>query len=103
MGAGFVVLGFVVWSRAADVQDQIDNAPEPRTPADFQALEDLESKGDGYATAGNVLFLTGAVIGGVSAYFFWKAGKRSSPQAARLAPAAFPGGGGITLTLGGMP
>lgn len=103
VGAGFVVLGFLMWSQANDVQSQIDDKPEPRTPADFAALEDLEQKGDDLAGAGNLFFLTGVAVGGVSAYFYWRAGRSTSTQTARVAPAVFPGGGGVTLTIGGTP
>ena len=103
VGAGFVVLGFIMWSQASDVQGQIDDRPEPRSPTDFQDLRDLEQKGDDLAGAGNLFFLAGAALGGVSAYYYVKAGKAQSAQTARIAPTAFPHGGGVTLTLGGLP
>ncbi|HEY5951077.1 MAG TPA: hypothetical protein VIV40_36550, partial [Kofleriaceae bacterium] len=59
-------------------------------------------KGDDIAGAGNLLFIVGAGLGGVSAYYYFKAG-RSRTQTARIAPAVFPGGGGVTLTIGGAP
>lgn len=102
VGAGLVALGMLMWASASDVQDQIDNAPEPRSPADFKALQDLERKGDDRAGAGNLFFITGAALGGVSAYFYVKAGKSASTQTARIAPAAFPHGAGVTLTIGGV-
>lgn len=103
IGGGFVLLGMVMWISANDVQQEIDDKPEPVSPADFQALRDLEKKGDDIAGAGNFFFLLGAVGGGVSAYYYWKAGKASNATTARVAPAAFPHGGGITLTFGGTP
>jgi hypothetical protein len=103
VGGGFVLLGILMWASAADVQGQIDDKPEPSSPADFNELRDLEKKGDDIAGAGNLFFLVGAGLGGVSAYYYWKAGKQSNAQTARIAPAAFPGGGGVTLTIGGLP
>lgn len=103
VGAGFVVLGFIMWGQAADVQGQIDDKPEPRTSADFQDLRDLEQKGDDLAGAGNLFFLAGAVLGGVSTYYYVKAGKAQHAQTARITPTAFPHGAGLTLTIGGAP
>jgi hypothetical protein len=57
IGAGFVLLGVLMWAQAADVQGQIDDKPEPITPADFQALQDLEKQGRHIASAGNVMFI----------------------------------------------
>jgi hypothetical protein len=102
VGGGMIVLGLLLWADANSIQDDIDNRPAPVSAADIQSLKDLEKKGDGAAGLGNLMFLGGAVLGGVSTYYYIKAG-RSSTQQARLAPAAFPGGGGITLTLGGAP
>jgi hypothetical protein len=103
VGGGFVLLSIVMWMSASSVQSDIDDKPEPVSPADIQALRDLETKGDDIAGAGNLFFLVGAGLGGVSAYYYWKAGKSSNAQTARIAPAAFPGGGGVTLTIGGLP
>jgi hypothetical protein len=103
VGGGLVLLGFIMWSQASDVQGQIDEKPEPRTPADFQDLRDLEKKGDDLAGAGNLFFLAGAVLGGVSAYYYIKIGKAQRAQTARIAPTAFPHGAGVTLTIGGAP
>lgn len=103
VGGGLVVLGFIMWGRAANVQGQIDDKPEPRTDADFQALRDLEKQGDDLAGAGNLFFLAGAVLGGVSTYYYVKAGKAQRAQTARITPTAFPHGAGLTLTIGGAP
>jgi hypothetical protein len=103
IGGGFVLLSMVMWMSAASVQGEIDDKPEPSSPADFQALRDLEKKGDDIAGAGNFFFLVGVGLGGVSAYYYWKKGKQASSQTARIAPTVFPGGGGITLTVGGAP
>jgi outer membrane biosynthesis protein TonB len=101
-GGGFVLLGFLMWAGANDIQAEIDDKPEPRTPADFAELRDLEKQGDDLAGVGNLFFLTGVVTGGISAYFYWRAGKSSSTTAT-VAPAAYPQGAGVTLTIGGLP
>ncbi len=105
MGAGgvAVLLGVLMWMGAADIEDEIDNKPEPRTPQDFQDLRALEKHGDDVAGAGNFFFLVGAGVAGVGAYYYWKAGKASNATTARIAPTAFPNGAGVTLTLGGAP
>ncbi|HEX5061204.1 MAG TPA: hypothetical protein VFV99_17680 [Kofleriaceae bacterium] len=102
VGGGLVLLGFVMWAQAASVQGQIDDKPEPVSPRDFQDLRDLEKKGDDLASGGNFFFVVGALVGGVSTYYYVKAG-RHRPQTARITPMAVPGGAGVTLTLGGAP
>lgn len=103
MGAGatLVVLSFLMWSKASDTQELIDNAPA-RTPADFDRLRQLEKDGDGYAGGGNLFFLTGVIVGGYSAYSYWK-GHRAQRQASQavIAPTVYPQGAGVTLTFGG--
>lgn len=105
MGAGgaSMLLGVLMWMGASDVQNQIDDKPEPVTPQDFQDLRDLEKKGDDIAGAGNFFFVVGFAAASVGAYYYWKAGKASNATTARIAPTAFPNGAGITLTLGGAP
>jgi hypothetical protein len=102
VGGGFLLLSFVMWMSASSVQGDIDDKPEPVSPTDIQELRDLEKKGDDIAGAGNLFFLVGAGLTGIGAYYYWKAGKQSSTQA-RITPTAYPGGGGVTLTIGGMP
>ena len=41
----------------------------------------------------------GCALGGVSAFFYWRDYESHSTQQARLSPAVFPHGGGLTLTL----
>lgn len=101
VGAGLVVLGVLMWSAAADKQEQIDSAPVD-TPTDFMRLRELEREADGLAGGGNLFFLGGAVLGGVSAYYYWKKGKTARQQAAiRVTPTMFPHGGGVVLSFGG--
>lgn len=101
-GGSFVVLSFLLWGEANSIDGEIAKAPT-RTRADLQHIQDLESRGDSYAKWGNVLFLTGAVVGGVSAYFFWKDRKAQRARTASLAPAVFDHGAGLVLTIGGSP
>ena len=101
VGAGFMVIGVIMWTQAADTQSQIDKAPAS-SPADFRHIKSLESQGDNFATAGNVFFVVGTVVAGVSGFLLWRAHRHASTQTARLAPALFPhGGAGLTLTFGG--
>lgn len=102
-GAALVLLGFWTWGQATDIQNEIDGLEEPRTRADIEKLRDLERRGDDAAARGNLMFLAGAVVGGVSAYYYWRAGQAASTRTARITPTAFPGGAGVTLTVGGLP
>lgn len=100
VGAGLVLLSFVMWTQASSKQDEIDNAPA-NTPADFMRLRDLESEADGLAGGGNLFFIAGVVVGGVSAYYYWKKGRQARPQTARVTPTVFPHGAGLVLSFGG--
>jgi hypothetical protein len=101
-GGGLVVLSFLMWGQAQNLQGQIDSAPIA-TPADFRNLQDLERRADGAAGVGNLFFVAGAVLGGVSAYLYVRDRRRARTRQAQLAPAVFPNGGGITLLIGGAP
>lgn len=102
-GALSATIGFGLWGQAGTIQEDIDSHPNA-TAAQLDDLKALEKRGDSYAAWGNLLFLSGIVVGGVSAYFFIRNRKRqSSTQSARIAPAIFDHGGGITLTIGGSP
>jgi hypothetical protein len=100
-GGAFVVLSFIMWSQASGVQGDIDNAPA-NTAADFRHLQELEGNADAYAGAGNLFFLTGLVVGGVSGYYYWRGRHAASTQqTAVVAPAVFPHGAGVVLSFGG--
>jgi len=104
-GGTMVVAGLAFWAAAAGVQRDIDAAPVG-TKAQLLALQDLESRGDAYATAGNVLVFSGLVLGGISTYYFVKRGRRRASSARvvpMLRPAIWRGGGGLAFAIGGTP
>lgn len=102
-GGALVLIGFMCWGSAGDIQSQVDDAPTQTKPQ-IDALRDLESRGDAYAAWGNVFFLGGAVLGGISTYFFIK-DRRAHRHAtsARITPTVFDHGAGLALTFGGTP
>jgi len=102
-GTGFVVLGLVFWAAAGGVQDDIDKAPTT-TSQNLAALHDLESKGDAYASVGNLLAISGLVVGGIATYFYIQDRRSASTTTqARITPALFAHGAGLVLTIGGVP
>lgn len=100
-GGAFITLSIILWSQAAATQNDINLAPT-NSSSDFRYLRDLEAKGDAYANIGNVFFITGAVVAGVSGYFLWR-DRRAPSGHARITPAVFDHGAGIALTVGGTP
>lgn len=102
-GGAMVLVGLVLWGTAANLQSNIDDAPDETVPQ-IRALQDLESRGDGYAIVGNALVASGLVVGGISTLYFIKRGRSSErARSARLVPVVVDGGGGIALTFGGTP
>ena len=97
-GGAMVFVGFLSWGQALDLQGQIDDAPTS-TSADLVALRDLEKRADGAAGLGNALFLGGAVLGGISTYYYVKGRRRARAQAmaTRITPAVFADGAGIAI------
>jgi hypothetical protein len=101
-GGTMVLLGFILWGQASNIQGEINSSPN-RTHADLEYIHDLEQRGDSFAAWGNVMFLGGAVVGGISAYYFWKDRRAQRSMTARITPAVFDHGAGIAFTLGGSP
>lgn len=101
-GGSLLTLGLVLWGAASDTQGDINKAPT-RTPQDLANLRDLESRGDVYAAAGNVLVATGVVLGGIATYLYIRDRRAPGAQTARLVPTVLDHGAGLVLTLGGMP
>jgi hypothetical protein len=99
-GGALMLIGVSLWYEASLTQDDINNAPTPRTPNDFKKLTDLESSGDTYALLGNVSFVGGVALAAVSGYFFWRDRAHHGVQHARLVPAVFDHGAGIALGIG---
>lgn len=100
-GGGLVLLGIIMWGQAAGTQSDIDAAPT-RTVTDLQHIQDLEKQGDGQAGLGNLLFIGGLALAGVSTFFYIR-DRRSHKDPIALTPALFPHGAGIALTIGGSP
>jgi len=101
-GGGLFAVGLVLWAAASGVQGDINKAPTV-TRQDLVDLKNLESKGDTYATLGNVFIITGLVAGGVSTYFYIRDRRAgSSASVARLTPTVFDHGAGLVLTLGAI-
>ncbi len=100
VGGGLVVVGAIFWAEASSTQSDINSAPT-RSPKDFQNLMNLESRGDTYAMLGNVMFIGGVAVAAVSAFFYIRDRRAHRAQTARLAPAVFDHGAGLTLSFGG--
>lgn len=102
-GGAMILVGAIFWGSASGVQDDIDRAPA-NTRDQIIELQRLEDKAERYATAGNLMFVGGAILGGVSTYYFIKRRRQNqSTQMARVVPAVFPGGGGLSIVFGGAP
>ena len=102
-GGVLLVVGGVFWGSASSTQGEIDAAPTS-TQADLDALKNLETRGDRYATAGNVLFVSGVVLGGLSTVLYLRHRRghgRSTAATARVVPTVMGSRGGIGLTIGG--
>ncbi len=101
-GGAFVLIGFMCWGKAGSLQSDIDHAPAS-TIADFDAIRELERDADSYAGVGNLLFVGGAILGGVSAYFLIKNRRKHASTTAQITPALFDHGAGVALTIGSAP
>jgi len=99
-GAGGVVaiiIGISFWMGKQDLQSQIDDHPT-NTLNDFQALEDLEDQASDKALWGNVFFGLGLVLGGASAYMFYRDSKN---REAAVSAQPTETGTGAVITYGG--
>lgn len=101
-GGSAITLGLLLWAGASSTQTEINAAPS-RTQSDLNHLRDLESRGDFYATAGNVLVATGVLVGGIATYLYIRDRRSASAATARLTPALLPHGAGLVLSFGGPP
>jgi hypothetical protein len=101
-GGGMVVLGLLFWGAANSVQGDIDKAPAT-TKQNLVDLKNLEAKGDAYAGLGNLLTISGLVIGGLGTYFYIKDHRAASTTSARLMPTVLDHGAGLVFTIGGSP
>jgi hypothetical protein len=101
-GGALFVVGIILWSAASGTQNDINNAPTA-TQQDLMHLKDLESRGDTYATLGNVFAVTGLVVGGISTFLYFRDRRAHASTTARLTPAVLGHGAGLALTFGGTP
>lgn len=102
-GGVSMTIGFLLWGEVGTIQEEVDTHPT-QTAKQIEDLKVLEARGDGFAAWGNILFLSGVALGAVSTYFYIRGRKsQTALQSARIAPALFDHGAGITLTLGGLP
>ena len=65
------VIGLMLWSSAAGVQNDIDGAPT-RTAGDFAALEDLEDRGTTYALIGDLMVPIGLAVAGYGGWLLFQ-------------------------------
>lgn len=98
-GAGLAAIGGMLLVAAADKQGQIDDAPTD-TPADLDALVDLEESGRTYARWGSVLLVVGAVSAATGVGLVVMQGREveRDDRALTLSPTLLPGGAGAVLT-----
>jgi hypothetical protein len=101
-GGVLVAIGIGLWGAANATETEIKAQPTTST-ADIQKLRNLESTGDGQAMGGNLLFIAGVAVAGISGFYLWRAHHHHNSGQASLAPMATPHAAGLTLTIGGLP
>ena len=92
-----IVVGISFWVGKSDIQGQIDGHAT-NTLNDFQELEDLEDEAASKALWGNVFFGLGVVLGGASAYMFYRDSKN---REAAVSAQPTETGTGAVITYGG--
>lgn len=98
-GGALILLSFASWAKAGDIQDQINDSPSA-TRADIEHIRSLEREGDDAASAGNVLFVIGAVVGGVSTYAWFRQRRQQQARWRQVGATPLPGNG-VGITWGG--
>ncbi len=102
VGGGVVLagIGAVLYTLAADKQDEIDRAPTD-TLADLQRLESLESDGKNLATLGNAATVVGALAVGAGVTLAILQGRRAGERPRVSAAPTIGRGLGVVVTVGG--
>ncbi|HWO25274.1 MAG TPA: hypothetical protein VNO30_41325, partial [Kofleriaceae bacterium] len=100
-GGAMALVGAVLWGTAKSMQKEIDDAPV-NSKEQLVALQDLETRGDGYARVGNAFVIGGLVVSSISTFYLFKR-DRGRARSAHLVPVPLAGGGGIALSFGGTP
>lgn len=88
------VIGLMLWSSAAGVQNDIDGAPT-RTAGDFAALEDLEGRGKSYALIGDVMVPIGLAVAGYGGWLLYQ--DHQERRAVTITPQVSPTTAGVVL------
>lgn len=88
------VIGLMLWSSAAGVQNDIDGAPT-RTAGDFAALEDLEGRGKSYALIGDLMVPIGLAVAGYGGWLLYQ--DHQERRAVTITPQVSPTTAGVVL------
>lgn len=99
-GGVVLTLGLLSWASAAGVADEIAEHPL-NTIDDINEVKDLEQQGDDAASFGNLCFVAGLAVGGVSTYFYLRGRSRSQRAVPTTAIAPIITPDSIGLSFGG--